>query len=118
MRQQQRSKFLMLGLLAALMAIALAAVGEAQTRPGRAGAGRTNANNAPPPANGTLVLDLDSAWRLFHVLTPPMVDVGGKLQAVNYQQNWLNASSAAPPATWANADFDDSTRELLVAHAI
>ncbi|HUT57981.1 MAG TPA: glycoside hydrolase domain-containing protein [Phycisphaerae bacterium] len=54
-----------------------------------------------------VVLDTMGYWRLHHTLAPPVIQLGGELKPVLFEQEWLNRPTSPPPASWAQAAFDD-----------
>ncbi len=73
---------------------------------------------------GTVVLDTTSTWRMYHVLRGPLIQADGNLRAVPHYEDrgkldWADGirkayreviapETAAPPANWKDAGFDDS----------
>ncbi len=75
------------------------------------------------PSGGAVVLDTTSTWRMYHVLRGPLMQADGNLRAVPHYDDrgkldWADGirkpyreviapETAAAPANWKDADFDD-----------
>jgi len=71
------------------------------------GPGLVNAEDgsvAPPAAQGTVVLDAYSIWRMHFELAPVVLWTG---ETHTYRWRWLNYRTPPPRDGWAGADFDD-----------
>ena len=82
------------------------------------------AQAASVPTGGTVVLDTTSTWRMYHVLRGPLMQADGNLRAVPHYDDrgkldWgdgirksyrdvIAPETAAAPANWKDADFEDS----------
>jgi len=53
-----------------------------------------------------VVLDTIGLWRMYHVLSPPVVLVQGRPKTIEREAH-LNWTTAAPPVGWMQPDFDD-----------
>ena len=69
-----------------------------------AAAGPGTDANGPRPA---VILDTMGFWRMHHELAPPEVQANGHLKPAIIEQSWMNRRTAAAPAGWWKADFDD-----------
>jgi len=84
----------------------------------------SSAQVSSAPAGGTVVLDTTSTWRMYHVVRGPLMQAEGNLREVPHYDDrgkldWADGirkryreviapETAAPPANWKDADFEDS----------
>ena len=61
-----------------------------------------------PAGAGVVVLDTMGFWRMHQTLKPPMVQADGGPKPYRMGLPWLDQETAAVPAKWREADFDDS----------
>jgi hypothetical protein len=59
-------------------------------------------------ADGAVVLDTYSFWRIHHQLQPPVMKTESGLKPMLLVQSWLNTESPAAPPDWLKPEFDDS----------
>lgn len=58
--------------------------------------------------NRSIVLDTAGAWRMYHVLKPPVIQFADGVRPVLVGQRWLNWETPTPSPTWRDPGFDDS----------
>ncbi|MFH0982729.1 MAG: glycoside hydrolase domain-containing protein [Planctomycetota bacterium] len=73
-------------------------------------AGPVATEPAVPSGPGTIILDTGSFWRCRFAASAPVVRINGELQEIDDAGSAgpLKSKVAAPPAGWAEPDFDDS----------